>query len=254
MGVGKYSPNLALYGDMGWMPCIIKQWSCNFRTWSRFTNMCNSTLNKKVFLWGKVHCNRNLKNWNFRVHTKFKELDMEYLCNTDIILDKNVHKNIENVSFDIYKRKWHDDLMLNECSKLRTYRLFKNEYVKEEYFSVNMPGKYKCSFAKLRCGVAPLKIESGRYEGVSIENRTCFNNICNVDNCIENEKHVYFSVQYMQICVVIYLNMLVFFNNNCMQLSDEEFFLFLFSDENICFYSAKICHYILFKRKCILYR
>ena len=59
-----------------------------------------------------VHCNTKIKNWNFRVHTKFKELDMEYLCNTDIFLDKNVIKNIENVSFDRYKRKWHDDLML----------------------------------------------------------------------------------------------------------------------------------------------
>ena len=51
-------------------------------------------------------------------------------------------KNFENVGFDIYKRKWHDDLMLNERSKLRTYRFFKNDYVKEEYLSVNMPGKY----------------------------------------------------------------------------------------------------------------
>jgi len=39
-----------------------------------------------------------------------------------------------------------------------------------------------------------------------------------------------------------------------MQLSDDEHFLFLFSDENMCFYSVKICHDILFKRKCILYR
>jgi len=53
-----------------------------------------------------------------------------------------------------------------------------------------MPGKYKRAFAKFRCGVAPLKIETGRYERVSIENRTCFNNICNVNNCFENEKHV----------------------------------------------------------------
>jgi len=56
--------------------------------------MCNSRLNKKVCLWGNVHCNAKLKNWNFRVHTKFKELDMEYLYNTDIILDKNVHKKL----------------------------------------------------------------------------------------------------------------------------------------------------------------
>jgi hypothetical protein len=115
---------------------------------------------------------------------------MEYLCNTNIVLDKMFIKNIENVSFYRYKRKWQDDLMLNESSKLRTYRLFKNDYFKEKYLSVNMPGKYKRAFAKFRCGVAPLKIETGRYEGASIENRTCFNNICNVNNCIENEKHV----------------------------------------------------------------
>ena len=153
-------------------------------------DMCNSRLNKKVFLWGNVHCHTNIKNWSFRVHTKFKELNMEYLCNTNIVLDKMFIKNIENVSFYRYKRKWQDDLMLNESSKLRTYRLFKNDYFKEKYLSVNMPGKYKRAFAKFRCGVAPLKIETGRYEGVSIENRTCFNNICNVNNCIENEKHV----------------------------------------------------------------
>ena len=64
------------------------------------------------------------------------------------------------------------------------------DYFKEIHLFENMSGKYKSAFAKFRCGVAPLKIETDRYEGVSIENRTCFNNICNVNNCIENEKHV----------------------------------------------------------------
>jgi hypothetical protein len=27
MGVGRYIPNLALYGLMGWKPCIVKQWT-----------------------------------------------------------------------------------------------------------------------------------------------------------------------------------------------------------------------------------
>ena len=45
-----------------------------------------------------------------------------------------------------------------------------------------------------------------------------------------------------------------FYNNNFMQLSDDEKFVFLFSDENMCFYSAKIFHDIVIKRKCILYR
>ena len=57
MGVGKYTPNLSLYGDMGWVPCIIKQWSCIFRSWSRFLKMSNNRLNKKVFLWANRICN-----------------------------------------------------------------------------------------------------------------------------------------------------------------------------------------------------
>ena len=48
MGVGKYTPNLALYGDMGWKPCIVSQWSFIFRIWCTFTKMCNSRINKKI--------------------------------------------------------------------------------------------------------------------------------------------------------------------------------------------------------------
>ena len=105
MGVGKYTPNLALYGDMGGMPCIVKQWTCIFRTYSRFTKMCDDRINKKVFIWANNICNNRLKNWNFRVHTKFKELDMEHFCNTNLIIDKHVIKNIENICFNRFKEQ-----------------------------------------------------------------------------------------------------------------------------------------------------
>ena len=54
----------------------------------------------------------------------------------------------------------------------------------------NIPGKYKSAFDKFRCGVAPLKIETEKYEGILTENRLCFNNTCHMNNCIEDEKHV----------------------------------------------------------------
>jgi hypothetical protein len=53
--------------------------------------------------------------------------------------------------------------------------------------------KYKSAYAKFRCGVALSKIKTGRYEGMFkllTESRLCFNNICHIDNCIEDEKHV----------------------------------------------------------------
>ena len=33
---------------------IISQWSCIFRTWCRFTKMCNSRINKKKFVCGQT--------------------------------------------------------------------------------------------------------------------------------------------------------------------------------------------------------
>ena len=88
---------------------------------------------------------------------------------SNVVIDKNIILNIENICYDKFKEKWYNDLMLNDHSKLRTYRLFKNEYGKENYLLKNIPGKYKSAFAKFRCGVAPLKIETGRYEGIFIQ-------------------------------------------------------------------------------------
>ena len=35
MGVNKYAPNDAIFGDMAWKPVYINQWNCIFRHWSR---------------------------------------------------------------------------------------------------------------------------------------------------------------------------------------------------------------------------
>ena len=90
----------------------------------------------------------------------------------------------------IYITKWFNDLNTNERSKLRTYRLFKLEYCTENYLCTKMQGRYRSAFAKFRCGVAPIKIETGRYEGLSSDNRFCFNECCTQNQLIEDEKHV----------------------------------------------------------------
>ena len=41
--------------------------------------------------------------------------------------------------------------------------------------------------AKLRSGTAPIRLETGRYEGLSIEERLC--KVCDL-HVLDNEKHV----------------------------------------------------------------
>jgi hypothetical protein len=38
-----------------------------------------------------------------------------------------------------------------------------------------MRGKYRSAYAKFRAGVAPLRIETGRYERFEVNERLCFN-------------------------------------------------------------------------------
>ena len=56
-------------------------------------------------------------------------------------------------------------------NKLRTYKLFKTSYFTEQYLLQNIPIRYRSAYAKFRCGVAPLRIETGRYERLELNER-----------------------------------------------------------------------------------
>ena len=90
----------------------------------------------------------------------------------------------------MFKQNWTENLNnVNRAngaqSKLRSYRLFKSEYKSESYITANLPIHHRSALAKFRCGVAPIRIETGRYERLALEDRLCTN--CNV---VESEKHV----------------------------------------------------------------
>ena len=67
--------------------------------------------------------------------------------------------------------------------------MFTNEFGTVNYVELFMPKKYRSALCKFRCGVATIRIETGRYERLNVTDRIC--NICdNDDNEIEDEKHV----------------------------------------------------------------
>ena len=79
---------------------------------------------------------------------------------------------------DRYILSWlntvNSDVGQRQCqNKLRTYKLFKNTYVIEPYCKLILPLKHRSVFAKFRCGVAPLRIKTGRYEQLVINDRIC---------------------------------------------------------------------------------
>ena len=67
LGTGKYTPNAALIGDMGWEPIMVKQYASVANHWARCINMDNTRTNKRVFLYAVRKSGSSCKNWAFRV-------------------------------------------------------------------------------------------------------------------------------------------------------------------------------------------
>ena len=96
--------------------------------------------------------------------------------------------------FTEYKAEWKNKVTSNNSisinnggNKLRTYKLFKSVYATEQYVKIHTISRARrSSFAKFRCGVASLRIETGRYEMLLYEMRNCFH--CVTD--VETEEHV----------------------------------------------------------------
>ena len=47
LGVGRFIPNVAVGGEMGWVPAVVKQWKNVLGHWFRLNAMADSRINKK---------------------------------------------------------------------------------------------------------------------------------------------------------------------------------------------------------------
>ena len=134
-------------------------------------------------------------------------------------------------------------------NKLRTYRTFKRDYGTEPYVKTLLPAAQRGALAKLRCGTAPLRIETGRYEGLPEPQRTCF--VCG--DLVEDERHV------LTVCP-LYTDIRTDLINTCEDIIpgflnwniDQKFSAFL-ANEQFVRPCAKACKAILDRRFSFLY-
>ncbi len=101
----------------------------------------------------------------------------------------------------------------------------------------------------LKCGTAPLRIETGRYERLPVEQRVC--EVCDSDY-VEDEMHFLISCNAFteeRTQLVTHVSQFVA-NFNKLSLKDK--FIVLMSDPNICTFTDKACHDMFIKRWAIL--
>ena len=87
--------------------------------------------------------------------------------------------NLEACDIDTGKLLLHDmytrDLSrkIFTVPKLRTYVTFTTSYTVEKYVLFNLNRSERSILAQFRCGILPLRIETGRYVGEKPEERLC---------------------------------------------------------------------------------
>ena len=178
MGVHNFTPVPAIQGDMGWLTCKYRKQLNMVRFWNRLIKMPDDRLTKQVFL---SEYDSIYQNWTKSIKTILRNTDLIHYFNDKLIVNLDLAKQR---LVEINENEWRIDVARKP--KLRTYVQFKFDYMTEEYLS-KIHSRYERSLlAKLRCGVLPLAIETGRFNNVQLQNRKC--EICCLDE-VENEKH-----------------------------------------------------------------
>ena len=177
LGTNKFTAIPALEGDMGWFPPYIRHRLDAVRLFIRLSRMSPDRLTKRVFLWDLDQPHSWGRNVTDVIRTSGYAGDLHDLP-TGLL--HTVRQHLES----IYIAQWTLDIQ--SMPKLRTYKLLKEVFGVEGYVSSPMQKNYRSVIARMRMGVFPLHIETGRWRGLALSERLC--NSCDM-SVVEDEKH-----------------------------------------------------------------
>ena len=150
-------------------------------------------------------------------------------------------KQVEDRLLEIHKPDWANKI-------LRNYKQFKSEYCTEKYVLSTLSKTEKSHLAKFRCEILPLRVETGRYIGLTLNKRTC--QICYSDET-EDVMHFLFNCPRCNDLRQIFIAKSVDTCEGFLSLSDEQKLKYLL--EKHCVFAAKYIVTAMDRRKSYLY-
>ena len=256
LGVGKYTPTAAVAGDMGWIPPLTKQWKCTSNLWSRLSFMNTGRINKRIFNYCLNSNNSRCKNWPWRIIKQLNKYDCQSYINVQEPISKI--KMIDEVTGKImtsFRSEWLETINRDTSArsqggnKLRNYKHIKSSFETESYCKLILPRSHRSAFAKFRAGVAPLRVETGRYEGLPLNARLC--PFC--FNVVEDEFHALFECGLYSELRIDLFQKAAELDDHFYNYSSREKFVYLFNSPQMIRACAKTCYLLLQRRNLFLY-
>ena len=240
LGVHRFAPIAAITGDFGWTHSMIRRQIAMLRMWNRIVQMGDGRLPKIILKWD---ISLDGQNWSF---------DLKKILGD--VQQSHVFENLSPVNLvmswsllhEKYCIKWKEDLA--NKPKLRTYRLFKENYQVEPYVTSFMNRKTRSCISQLRCGILPLAIETGRWTGTALEFRYC--KLCNSEN-IEDEMHFIFHCNFYSVQRDDFSNIAKNVYNDFDTIDDNTKLVYCMSQSLINSFSKYLCNIFKFRQRCL---
>ena len=175
------------------MPTFIRQYKRICNQWGRYATMPDSRVNKRIFYFWKSKSGTSCQNWHFRISKHLSSNDCaDFIHMRQIFSSQRMFNILSERMMSTFTGQWQTRVNNNNSrsdnggNKLRANKLLKNIYQIEQYCKIIMPTSRRSAFAKFLSGVAPLRLETRRYEGLPVHERIC--PFCRTYD--ENELHV----------------------------------------------------------------
>lgn len=221
---------------MGWLPVSVACRVETVRLWSRLVNMEDNHPAKKVFMWSATLARTRHKNWNFMLRELLSSLGMNHFLEFGSInsqfLTATVKEKLSEGEHDLWFQNLWNDVNKPNGNKLRTYRTFKSDLGVEQYMLLNVSKLQRRSLTKLRLGVLPLAIETGRHTRpiTPLNERVC--RLCNIDT-VENELHFLIHCPLYDDQRVLLFNKAQELNNLFSNMNDDDKMIFLMQEVSL---------------------
>jgi hypothetical protein len=207
-------------GDLGWESTSSRFSFLRLMFLARIIMMDGNRIVRRVFFWAEKDAERKRKrihNWVWHSYQLVKRLKLKaHFTRLRDTADGKIQSRLSDsaptpAALALFKRqakalklwrqavleavrrddttRFQSDIAL-PGSKLRTYRLFKSSIALEPY--TRLPFLDRRLVAQLRCGAAPLAIETGRWQKPCVPKSQRFCLLCQHDldeNVVEDETH-----------------------------------------------------------------
>jgi hypothetical protein len=122
-------------------------------------------LTKKIFLHDFYTCNNN---WSEEIAKIMNLIDMSDTFISQTMIDVDVVRGKLNL---ITSAEWEQTRF--DKPKLRYFNMYKSSIDPERYVIANISKRKRSIIAQFRSGILPLMVETGRFRGLELHNRTC---------------------------------------------------------------------------------